>query len=110
MQIQAAVLYEPKTPFIIETVTLDEPRAGEVRVKVAACGVCHSDYHLVSGTTKNPMPVVAGHEGAGIVDVIGEGVTHVQPGDHVVLNWCPACGECFYCKNGQPNLCDTYTE
>ena len=109
MQIQAAVLYEPKTPFIIETVTLDDPKAGEVRVKIAACGVCHSDYHLVSGTTKHPLPVVAGHEGAGIVDAVGAGVTHVQRGDHVVLNWCPACGECYYCQHGQPNLCDTYT-
>ena len=110
MQIQAAVLHAPKTPFTIETLTLDDPKAGEVRVKIAACGICHSDYHLVSGTTKHPMPVVAGHEGAGVVDAVGEGVTHVQPGDHVVLNWCPACGECFYCLHGQPNLCDTYTE
>ncbi len=109
MQIHAALLRAPNTPFTMETLTLDEPRAGEVRVKLAACGVCHSDYHLVTGTTKHPLPVVAGHEGAGIVDAVGEGVTHVQPGDHVVLNWCPACGECFYCQHDQPNLCDTYT-
>jgi Zn-dependent alcohol dehydrogenase len=56
------------------------------------------------------MPAVAGHEGAGVVDAVGEGVTNVQVGDHVVLNWCPACGECFYCQHDQPNLCDTYTE
>ena len=68
MQIKAALLRQPNTPFTIETLTLDEPHAGEVRVKLAACGVCHSDYHLVTGTTRHPMPAVAGHEGAGVVD------------------------------------------
>lgn len=110
MQIQAAVLHAPNTPFTIETLHLDEPRAGEVRVKIAACGVCHSDYHLATGTTRHPMPVVCGHEGAGIVEAVGTGVTRVQPGDHVTLSWTPDCGECFYCLRGQPNLCETYTE
>jgi S-(hydroxymethyl)glutathione dehydrogenase/alcohol dehydrogenase len=110
MQIQAAVLRAPNTPFAIETLTLDEPRAGEVRVKIAACGVCHSDYHLATGTTRHPMPVVCGHEGAGVVEAVGTGVTRVQPGDHVTLSWTPDCGECFYCLRGQPNLCETYTE
>lgn len=109
MRMQAAVLHQPNTPFTIETLDLAEPRAGEVRVKIAACGVCHSDYHLVNGATKHPLPVVCGHEGAGVVEAVGEGVTTVQPGDHVVLNWCPACGECFYCQHEQPNLCDTFT-
>ncbi len=109
MRIQAAVLHQPNTPFVIETLDLADPRAGEVRVKLTACGVCHSDYHLVSGSTKHPLPVVAGHEGAGVVEAVGDGVTHVQVGDHVVLNWCPACGECFYCQHDQPNLCDTFT-
>lgn len=110
MQIQAAVLYAPNTPFEIRTLTLDEPRHGEVRVKIAASGVCHSDYHLVTGTTRHPMPVVCGHEGAGIVEAVGEGVTRVKPGDHVTLSWTPDCGHCFYCMRGQPNLCETYTE
>jgi S-(hydroxymethyl)glutathione dehydrogenase/alcohol dehydrogenase len=109
MHIQAAVLHAPNTPFTIETLTLDEPRAGEVLVKIAACGVCHSDYHLVSGATKHPLPVVCGHEGAGVVESVGEGVTRIRPGDHVILNWAPDCGHCFYCQHGQPNLCDTYT-
>ncbi len=109
MRIQAAVLHQPNTPFVIETLDLADPRAGEVRVKLTACGVCHSDYHLVSGSTKHPLPVVAGHEGAGVVEAVGDGVTHVHVGDHVVLNWCPACGECFYCQHDQPNLCDTFT-
>jgi S-(hydroxymethyl)glutathione dehydrogenase/alcohol dehydrogenase len=108
MKIQAAVLHEVNQPFQIEELTLDEPKAGEVLVKIAASGVCHSDYHLVSGATKHPLPVVPGHEGAGVVEAVGEGVKHVQPGDHVVLNWAPACGECFYCLRGKPNLCETY--
>jgi len=110
MNIQAAVLYEPNTPFTIETLTLDEPRQGEALVRIAACGVCHSDYHLVSGATRHPMPVVCGHEGAGVVEAVGPRVDSVRPGDHVVLNWAPACGRCFYCQHDQPNLCATFTE
>jgi NDMA-dependent alcohol dehydrogenase len=110
MQIAAALLRQPNTPFTIETLTLDDPRAGEVRIKLAACGVCHSDWHLVAGTTRHPMPVVAGHEGAGVVDAVGAGVTGIAVGDHVILNWSPACGGCFYCQHGQPNLCATYTD
>lgn len=76
---------------------------------IAASGVCHSDQHLVTGATVHPMPVVAGHEGAGVVESVGEGVTSVRPGDHVILNWAPACGTCFYCTHGRSNLCGTYT-
>lgn len=108
MKIQAAVLFEAQQPFRIEELALDDPHAGEVLVKIAASGVCHSDYHLVSGATKHPMPVVPGHEGAGIVEAVGAGVTHVKPGDHVILNWAPACGDCFYCQRGKSNLCETY--
>lgn len=110
MQIQAAVLRAANTPFEIHALTLDEPRAGEVLVRIAACGVCHSDYHLATGTTRHPMPVVCGHEGAGVVEAVGAGVTRVQMGDHVTLSWTPDCGQCFYCLRGQPNLCETYTE
>jgi S-(hydroxymethyl)glutathione dehydrogenase / alcohol dehydrogenase len=110
MKIQAALLYGAHQQFRVEEVTLDEPRSGEVLIKIAASGVCHSDYHLVSGATKHPMPVVPGHEGAGVVEAIGAGVTRVQPGDHVVLNWAPDCGHCFYCLRGKPNLCETYVE
>src|SRR5262245_28598159 len=108
MKIQAALLLEPQQPFRIEEVTLDDPHAGEVLVKIAASGVCHSDYHLVSGATKHPMPVVPGHEGAGVVEAVGAGVTHIRPGDHVVLNWAPSCGHCFYCLRDKPNLCESY--
>ena len=108
MKIQAALITAPRQPILVETLDLDKPHAGEVLVKVTACGVCHSDYHLVSGATKHPLPAVPGHEGAGIVEAVGDGVTRVKPGDHVVMNWAPYCGHCFYCLNGKPNLCDTY--
>jgi len=108
MNIHAAILYEPRSRFVIEALTLDEPRHGEVLVRIAASGVCHSDYHLVSGATKHPMPVVPGHEGAGVVETVGPGVTRIQPGDHVTLNWAPDCGHCFYCMRGKPNLCETF--
>ncbi len=108
MEVKAAVLYEPHAPFKIETLNLEPPRVGEVLVKVAAAGVCHSDWHLVTGATKHVMPVVAGHEGAGVVEAVGPGVTRVKPGDHVALNWAPNCGACFYCLNDRPSLCATY--
>lgn len=110
MKIQAALLTSANRQFQIETLELDEPRAGEVLIKIAACGVCHSDWHVANGDTRHPMPCVAGHEGAGIVESVGPGVTSVQVGDQVALSWSPDCGECFYCLRGQPNLCETYTE
>ncbi len=109
-KIRAAVFYEPGTPFQIESLELAPPAAGEVMVKVKAAGVCHSDWHLMTGATRHAMPVVPGHEGAGIVEAVGPGVTAVSPGDHVALNWAPSCGRCFYCLNGRPSLCETYIE
>src|SRR5512136_289700 len=108
MKIQAALITAPHQPIQIETLDLAPPRAEEVLVQIKACGVCHSDYHLVTGATKHPLPVVPGHEGAGLVEAVGDGVTHIRPGDHVVLNWAPNCGRCFYCLRGKPNLCDTF--
>jgi len=110
MKTRAAVLYEVNTPFEVEIVDLEGPQTGEVLVKIAATGVCHSDWHLVTGDTQHPLPVVPGHEGAGVVEEVGEGVTGVKPGDHVALNWAPNCGTCFYCLNERPNLCATYVE
>ena len=98
-----------KEPFRIETVDLEPPRAGEVLVKIAAVGICHSDWHLVTGDTKHPFPVIAGHEGAGVVQAVGQGVANIKVGDHVVLSWAPSCGHCFYCLRDRPNLCETYT-
>src|SRR5258707_11700366 len=108
MKIKAAVLYEPGMPFAVETLDLEAPRAGEVLVKVAAVGVCHSDWHLMTGATKHPLPVVPGHEGAGVVAAVGPGVNVVALGDHVALNWAPNCGKCFYCLNDRPSLCAAY--
>ncbi len=110
MKIQAAVLHEPGASFSIETIDLDPPRDGEVLVRVVAAGVCHSDWHLVTGATAHAMPVVAGHEGAGVVEAIGPGVERVSVGDHVALNWAPSCGNCFYCLHDRPSLCGTFVE
>ena len=108
MKIQGAILRDVGQPFIIDELELEEPRAGEVLVRMAASGVCHSDWHLVTGATKHPLPLVPGHEGAGVVAAIGPDVKGFQPGDHVILNWAPDCGHCFYCQHGKPNLCDTF--
>lgn len=108
MKLRAAVLHQVGDPFRIEELELEAPRRGEVLVRVTAAGVCHSDWHLVTGATRHPLPVVPGHEGAGVVAAVGEGVTAVAPGDHVILNWAPSCGGCFYCLNDRPSLCTTY--
>jgi S-(hydroxymethyl)glutathione dehydrogenase/alcohol dehydrogenase len=107
---RAAVLYETNSPFQVEVLDLAPPQAGEVLVKVAATGVCRSDWQLVTGATQHPLPLVPGHEGAGVVEDVGEGVTCVGPGDPVILNWAPSCGTCFYCLNERPSLCATYVE
>lgn len=108
MIVRAALLRQPNSPLEIVQLELQDPRAGEVLVRVRAAGVCHSDWHLVTGDTRHPLPVVLGHEGAGAVEAVGPGVTHVKRGDHVALNWAPSCGRCFYCLKRRPNLCDTF--
>ncbi len=110
MQVRAALLLKTQQPFHIEQLELEEPHQHEVRVRIRASGVCHSDYHLQSGSTKHPLPLVPGHEGAGVVEAVGPGVSRVKPGDHVVLSWAPACRQCFYCRKGSPNLCDTFVK
>lgn len=104
--IRAAVLREPRTPVRIEEVELDDPKAGEVLVRVAAAGVCHSDVRLADGELGDGRwPMVLGHEGAGIVETVGERVAHVAPGDPVGFCIVPACRECEECRRGRPNLC-----
>ncbi|HEX2045930.1 MAG TPA: Zn-dependent alcohol dehydrogenase [Gaiellaceae bacterium] len=103
---RAAVLRAVGEPLAVEEVELAPPGAGEVAVRLAASGVCHSDWNVVSGATPNPLPAVLGHEGAGVVEEVGEGVESLAEGDHVVLSWLPACGRCFYCAEGRPVLCD----
>jgi NDMA-dependent alcohol dehydrogenase len=109
MKIKAAVLKAANSPFAVQDLDLEAPHAGEVLVRIKAVGVCHSDWHLVSGATEHPLPVVAGHEGAGVVEATGPGVSDLNVGDHVILNWAPSCGACFYCSRDKPNLCGTYT-
>lgn len=108
MKIKAAVLYEPGSPFVVETLDLAEPQESEVLIRVIAAGVCHSDWHLMTGATQHALPVVPGHEGAGIVVRTGTGVNRVRPGDHVALSWAPSCGNCFYCLHEKTSLCETY--
>ncbi len=86
---RAAVLYEVDAPLIIEEVELGEPRAGEVSIRLVASGVCHSDLHTINGSFPWPLPAIFGHEGAGIVEAVGPGVTNVVPGDHVIMMWLP---------------------
>lgn len=108
MKIKAAVFKEVEKPFQIETLDLGAPQAGEVLVKVEAAGVCRSDYHLITGAIRHHKPVVPGHEGAGTIMEVGEGVTRLKEGDFVALNWAPNCGTCFYCLDGHPSLCSTF--
>ncbi|MBI1986911.1 MAG: Zn-dependent alcohol dehydrogenase [Nitrospinae bacterium] len=103
---KAAVLRAFNQPLAIEEVEVPEPHAGEVLVKVVATGVCHSDLHVIKGDIQVPLPVVLGHEGAGIVEKVGPGVTTVSPGDHVVLAVLPSCGQCAPCVGGRPYICE----
>ena len=105
---KAAVLYETGKPLVIEDVVLDPPKAHEVRVRIAAAGVCRSDLHFMRGHAVIPVPAVLGHEGSAVVEEIGEGVTTVKAGDHVILSFVPHCGHCASCLTGRPNLCDTH--
>ncbi len=102
---KAAVLYEAKKPLVVDEIEVEDPKRGEVMVKIVASGVCHSDLHFIEGLWPFPPPVVMGHEASGIVEKVGEGVTYVQPGDHVVLSFVPTCGACYYCTIGRPVLC-----
>ena len=106
MQSKAAILWETNTPWSVEEIELDPPGPGEVLVKMAASGLCHSDEHLVTGDLPFPPPIIGGHEGAGVVMEVGVGVSWLNPGDHVVFGFIPACGRCVSCSTGHSNLCD----
>ncbi|MGW0535446.1 Zn-dependent alcohol dehydrogenase [Streptomyces sp. NPDC003032] len=103
--VRAAILPAVGSPLEIADIDLPEPGPGQVRVRLAAAGVCHSDLSLSNGTMRVPAPAVLGHEGAGTVVSVGEGVTRVAPGDGVVLNWAPSCGTCHACALGEVWLC-----
>jgi S-(hydroxymethyl)glutathione dehydrogenase / alcohol dehydrogenase len=105
--LKAAVLKDYGLQVSVEDVGLHPPKKAEVMVKIKAAGICHSDLHVVHADLPLPVPMVLGHEGAGIVEEVGEGVTRVKKGDHVVLNWVPECGSCYYCQIGRKDMCDT---
>ncbi|MDQ3404424.1 MAG: zinc-binding dehydrogenase [Actinomycetota bacterium] len=104
--VRAAVLSAQDSPLTVTDIVLPEPGPGRVRIRVVAAGVCHSDLSLANGTLRQAVPAVLGHEGAGVVVSVGEGVTSVEPGDHVVINWAPPCRSCWFCAAGEPYLCE----
>lgn len=103
---KAVLCREINQPVVVEEIEVEPPRRGEVMIRLAACGVCHSDYSVTTGTIPFPPPVVLGHEGAGIVVEVGEGVTGIAVGDAVVSSFVSMCGKCRYCQTGRPQLCD----
>lgn len=103
---KAAVCYAYDKPLVIEDIDIDPPKAGEVKVKVVACAICHSDVHQIRGDWSAQLPLVAGHEAAGIVEEVGPGVTRVQVGDHVIMSLLRSCGTCYYCAKGDTHLCE----
>ena len=119
MDVRASILSEVHGPWHTETVEIDDPHAYEVRVKMAFSGLCHSDLHLQTGALAQStvalemisgrptmFPIIGGHEGSGVVDSVGEGVTSVKVGDHVATSFIPSCGKCEYCISGRPYICD----
>jgi S-(hydroxymethyl)glutathione dehydrogenase/alcohol dehydrogenase len=103
---RGAVLYEPGAPLVIEEIEVEEPHEHEVLVRMVAAGICHSDLAIARGMQAAALPSVLGHEGAGVVERVGPGVTTVAPGDHVVLLWRAGCGHCYYCNRRQPAVCE----
>ncbi len=102
---RAAVFHEQGRPLEVREIELDEPRAGEVLVRMAAVGICGTDLHVVKGEWQRPTPMVLGHEGAGVVEAVGDGVEALAPGDEVVLSWAPSCRDCPDCRRGRPAAC-----
>ena len=105
MKTRAALFQAPERPFDVREIELAEPRAGEVLVRMAAVGICGTDLHVVKGEWQRPTPMVLGHEGAGVVEAVGENVDGVRPGDRVVLSWAPSCGQCADCRRRRPAAC-----
>jgi NDMA-dependent alcohol dehydrogenase len=102
---KAVLCREHNKPVVVEDITLDPPKRGEATVKMGACGVCHSDLSAVNGTIALPLPLVLGHEAAGVVEEVGEGVTELKEGDHVAFSFIYMCGKCRFCIAGRPVLC-----
>ena len=102
---KAALCRAHNTPVVVERIAVDGPKRGEVMVRLGACGVCHSDLSAITGTIALPLPLVLGHEGAGVVEEVGEGVAGLAKGDHVVFSFIYMCGKCRFCVAGRPVLC-----
>lgn len=109
MKFRAAVLNAIREPLAIEEIEMQALAPHDVLVRVRASGLCHTDLEVIQGSLAYPLPIVLGHEGAGIVEAVGSEVTRVARGDHVILSWNPHCGHCFYCENDQPILCEPFT-
>jgi S-(hydroxymethyl)glutathione dehydrogenase/alcohol dehydrogenase len=109
MEFKAAVLHEVGGPLAIEQVEAGPLKATDVLVRLKASGLCHTDLEAINGQLVYPLPLVLGHEAAGIVEAVGDAVRLVKPGDHVVCSWNPNCGYCFYCDRDQPILCEPFT-
>ncbi len=105
---KAAVLYNYDEDLVIEDVPVGDPGDREVLVRIVATGVCHSDLSAAKGKSRPSLPIVLGHEAAGVVERTGSAVSKVRKGDRVILSWAPNCGECFYCHKRLPTMCDTY--
>jgi S-(hydroxymethyl)glutathione dehydrogenase/alcohol dehydrogenase len=104
---KAAVCPGVDQPLEVVDVDLDAPKVGEIRVRMGASGVCHSDLSVVNGTLLSPLPSVLGHEGAGVVEAVGDDVADIAVGDHVVLSFVPQCGTCYFCEHDAPEMCET---
>jgi len=105
---KAAVLHRTGAPLVVEEVALPDPAPGEVLVRNRASGLCHTDLEVIEASLAYPLPIVLGHEGAGVVEAVGAGVTSVRPGDAIVASWNPFCGRCYYCERDAPVLCDSF--
>lgn len=108
LQYRAAVLHAAKTPLSVETVTATVLKPTDVLVRIRAAGLCHTDLEVIEGSLRFPMPIVLGHEAAGVVEDVGSDARGVKKGDHVVLSWNPHCGHCFYCDRDLPIVCEEY--
>jgi S-(hydroxymethyl)glutathione dehydrogenase / alcohol dehydrogenase len=108
LKFRAAVLHEPQTPLRVETITTGALKPGDVLVRMKAAGLCHTDLEVIEGSLRYPMPIVLGHEAAGVVEEVGPEAKGVSVGDHVILSWNPHCGHCFYCDRDLPILCEAY--
>ncbi|BBK42070.1 alcohol dehydrogenase [Allostella vacuolata] len=109
MEFRAAVLHRTNQPMSVETVRMTGLRPTDVLVRIRASGLCHTDLEVIQGQLAYPLPIVLGHEGAGVVEAVGTDVSLVKPGDHVVCSWNPSCGHCYYCDRGEPILCEPYS-